>query len=95
MRVLVLQADTRTPDKEKFIEYACLINEAYCKKYNYDYKFIHITEFDRHPSWEKVKIAIDNISDYDLYFLLDSDCIITNWDLSLKDYLDKAFYLRK
>lgn len=95
MRVLVLQADTRTPHQEKFIEYACLINEAYCKKHNYDYRFVHITEFNRHPSWEKVKIAYDNISDYDLYILLDSDCIISNWDLTLPDYLNKSFYIRK
>lgn len=95
MKVLVLQADTRTPEEEKFIHYSCLINETYCKKYNYDHKFVQIKKFDRHPSWEKVKVAIDNLSDYDLYFLLDSDCIISNWDLSLEDYLQKSFYIRR
>ena len=71
------------------------INSTYAKKWNYDFIYIKTEQcyspsgYLRHPSWAKLLSTKKIIKDYnyDIIIYIDSDCIFSNQDISIEEYL--------
>ena len=78
MDTLVLQYDDRPID-----EFKNLIkeNENYCKKFNYDYKFLNSGVYENIPPyWRKVFLVKEYLNSYKCVLWIDTDAVIISHD---------------
>lgn len=63
-------------------------NQAYCKKHNYEYKFLNTGYKDLPPYWRKTKIVKDLLetNNYEGILWLDTDATIYNMDITLESF---------
>lgn len=72
----------------EYSEYSIKINKLYCKKWNYDYKFIEHNLNKMPPYWLKVNDVVEYINkDYDYIVFLDLDACFTDFDISLDNLI--------
>ena len=68
----------------EFSDYTIKINKLYCKKWNYEYKFIEHDLSKMPPYWLKVNDIVEYIhKDYDYVVFLDLDACFMDFDISL------------
>jgi hypothetical protein len=87
---LILQYDNRPVSKYKEL---IKLNKQYCKRHNYEYKFIYKT-YNLPPYWIKVYLLDKLLPNYKGILWLDTDACIYNIDIQLEDIIikDKHFY---
>jgi hypothetical protein len=69
---------------------------TYCEKQNLDfirYRFAELEPQGRQPNWGKVQGILKHLPDYDWIFYLDTDAIITNMNLDVREYIDENYPL--
>jgi hypothetical protein len=74
----------------EFSNYTIKINKLYCKKWNYEYKFIEHDLSKMPPYWLKVNDVVEYIhKDYDYVVFLDLDACFIDFDISLDMLINK------
>ena len=79
-----------TDNIKSYSQLAEQINENYAQKWGYDFHVQYHRESDRAPQWDKVKVISNKLSEYDYIFWIDSDAIITNYNIQLERFINKA-----
>lgn len=89
LKILIIQ-DGAYEKYPEYIKYTKIINELYCKKWNYEYKFIEHKLDEMPPYWLKVydvnQYLNKNIYDYIMY--LDCDAIFYDFNYSIEDIIN-------
>lgn len=65
----------------------------YCKKFNFDFLQYSFNLEDRTQHWGRILGIKEKILNYDYIIYLDTDTIITNFDLDLRTLIDPDFNL--
>jgi hypothetical protein len=88
-KIIVIQ-DGAYNKYPEYSEYTIKINKLYCKKWNYDYKFIEHDLNKMPPYWLKVNDIVEYINkDYDYVVFLDLDASFIDFDVSLDSLINK------
>lgn len=66
--------------------------KRYCKRHGYDFHLIKkALDPTRHPSWNKIKLLLKILPNYDWVFWSDADSIIKNHKIPLTQFIDDDF----
>lgn len=84
MKIKLLQVVT--PEIMDYAKYTIAINRAYCTLHGYHYILYDNIDPKRHPSWSKVKAAIEVIKSCDLLFVLDADAYVQNHSVKVESF---------
>ena len=66
----------------------------YCNRHNIDfirYRFDKLEPEGRQPNWGRFQGLITHLPNYDWIFYLDTDAIITNMDIDIRDCIDESY----
>ena len=63
----------------------------YCKKYGYGFITEHFDNIGKFPTWGRVLKLQQHLPAYDWVLYLDTDTIITNFDIDIESQIDDAF----
>lgn len=73
-RVLVLMFNT--PDVQDYASISAQINQRYAERHGYEFTHHVYDDFECGPHWQKIRVAIDALDDYDYVFWIDSDAAV-------------------
>lgn len=81
------------PNRKKFNEVGGItasINRRYAERHGYDFicRTDDFPDIGRHFHFQKQRLILDYIDDYDWIFFLDGDAFITNHAIELEEYID-------
>ena len=90
LKIIVIQ-DGAYNKFQEYSEYSTKINELYCKKWKYDYKFIKHDVKKMPPYWLKVNDLNEYINkNYDYVVFLDLDACFYDFDVSLENLITEV-----
>lgn len=67
---------------------------AYCEQQKLVFVRYHFGELElkgRTPNWGKIQGILQHLPDYDWIFYLDTDAVITNNEIDVRDYIDENY----
>jgi hypothetical protein len=76
-----------TPEIHEYARYSCAINRRYAASHGYDYEVYAQVDPTRHPSWSKVKAAIERIATHGQVFILDADAYVQDESIGFEAFL--------
>jgi hypothetical protein len=97
-KIVILMSDNRDQFSGDYNTLTAKINSTYAAKWDYDFIYLKTDECYspsgqlRHPAWSKLNSTKKIIEKYkyDLIVYIDSDCIFSNHQISIEEYLKSA-----
>ena len=86
-----------TPSWEKLADITTPVLQRYCDRHGYKLDVYKCNAYQKYTGKEKILQALHNIDDGDIAMVIDADCLITNLNISLHNFLDADhdFYITK
>jgi len=86
-----------TPSWKEIAAITVPVLERYCKRHGYKLDVYECNSYQLYTGKEKILQALHNIDDGDIGLVIDADCLITNHNLSLHNFIDNDhdFYITK
>jgi hypothetical protein len=92
-RILVYQCGSYN-QKPKFLDLSTSINNTYCEKYGYSYKYIEYKKDVAPPFWLKViclrDLINEHFNEYDFIMYLDCDAVFYDFEMRLETIIEQV-----